>query len=98
MTFFSSKKKKSKEKKMIAAQAHAGSFGKDSKGQRSRRKKRDKKVKEAEKQNESTVKPGSETEHLVVQTELSEGSHRSLTNFAESQDKVTPTKPPPHVV
>ena len=49
------------------------------------------------KETKETPSSGSVTEHLFGQTELLEGSHRSLTHFAESQDKVTPTKPSPHV-
>ena len=83
------KASQSERKKMITAQVQAGNFGKESKGQRTRRKRREKKEKEAAAQQISVV------EHLLDQAELSEEAHRSPTNFGESQDKVTPLKPPP---
>ena len=85
------------KKKILTAQAHAGIFGKEFKGQKIRRHERGRKENEAEKRNEPTVKPSSMTDNLVGQKELSEESHISPTNFAESQDKFTPTKPPPLV-
>ena len=71
----------------------AGGIGFEEEKQKMRRKKYNKIRKE-----KRLTSPGSETEHLVAQEELSEGIHSGITNLAGSKTKIALTKPSPHLV